>query len=577
MRVNSPGIGSAPAAGALCFSGRDIPITESDTVASALIAAGELGNRRDQNGGMRGIWCGMGVCHECAVSIDADNGSLACITPAKAGQIVQPQPVYQLTPSDATARGETELTPDVLVIGAGPAGLSATRNLATAGLDVLLLDDRAQLGGQFYKQPSPGLPLEVAKLDRQYLHGRDLIAATRATGARILLSTAVWAAFGSDHLLARSSDERWRIRPKRVVIATGACERGVPLPGWTLPGVMTTGAGQTLLRSYQVAPGARVLVAGTGPLNVQLAAELAQVGVTVVALVETARMLAPTRIGWGMRMGLNAPHLTLSGVRYLTTLAGKRVPLLTGSVVDLLEGDEDRGVRRATVTRINSTGRVTGSRRTFEVDAVCLGYGFVPRTELARALGCQHEYDPARGSLVTVTDETGRTSLPTVWSIGDSAGVRGAKFAQLQGALAAAVITAELTGHPLMPSARYTRAARRNLAFQQAVNALFAAPILTDQLATPDTIVCRCESVLYAEIVDAMRGLTSAPGSVKRITRAGMGACQGRYCGPVLTEMHSRVTGIPIGERSGFAPQAPVRPVPLSDVAAPCTDERPIC
>lgn len=570
MRVTSPGIGSPDESGPLSYEGRGVPVAASDTVASAMVAAGELGNRCDDRGDLRGVWCGMGVCHECAVTIDGREGALACITPARSGQIIETQSARRRVPTAVpTPRPESELTPDVLVIGAGPAGLAAARDLAGAGVDVLVIDERKKLGGQFYKQPDPSLPIDEERLDAQYAAGRRLIESARASGARLLLGASVWAAFEADRLLARSDSERWVIRPRRVVLATGAYERGVPVPGWTLPGVMTTGAGQTLLRSYQVAPGSRVLVAGNGPLNIQLAAELAKAGGDVVALVEAASFLSPARVGAGIRMGLNAPGLTLDGVGYLAALAARRVPLLGGAVVESLEGDPQRGVRRVTIAALAGDGHAKGHRRTFEVDAVCLGYGFLPSNDLARSLGCAHEFDAERGALRTITDETGRTSIPTVWAIGDSAGVRGAKFAQVQGALAAAAVIADLGGEAPAVDVRTARAARRHLSFQRGVNALFAAPVLTDQLAAPETVVCRCEGVTHGDLVEAMTDGVSSPGAVKRVTRAGMGKCQGRYCGPVLVDMEARLLGQPVSERSGFAPQAPVKPVPIGDVAAP--------
>lgn len=570
MRVTSPGIGSPEESGSLSYEGRCVPVAASDTVASAMVAAGELGNRRTDAGDLRGIWCGMGVCHECAVTVDDREGVLACVTPASPGRIVETQSARRRVPVEAVPpRPESELSPDVLVIGAGPAGLAAARDLAAGGLDVLVIDERKKLGGQYYKQPDAAFPVDEDRLDGQYTAGRRLIAAARDSGAEILLGASVWAAFEPDRLLARSETERWILRPRRVILATGAYERGVPIPGWTLPGVMTTGAGQTLLRSYQVAPGARVLVAGNGPLNIQLAAELAKAGVDVVGLVEAAAFLTPTRAAAGLRMAWNAPGLTRDGIGYLSALAAARVPLLAGSVVESLEGDPQRGVRRATIARLDAKGRATGRRRVFDVDAVCLGYGFLPGNDLARSLGCRHDYDAERGALRTRTDETGRTSVPTVWAIGDSGGVRGAKFAQVQGALAAAAIIADLGERPIVVDRRVSRAARRHLAFQDGVNALFAAPLLTDQLAEPSTVVCRCEGVTHADLVDSMTDGVTSPGAVKRVTRAGMGKCQGRYCGPVLVEMEARLQGVPVSERSGFAPQAPVKPVPLGDVAAP--------
>ncbi|MEP6812478.1 MAG: FAD-dependent oxidoreductase, partial [Actinomycetota bacterium] len=187
-------------------------------------------------------------------------------------EVGSPAPVLDGAPP--TALVDVELAPDVLVVGAGPAGLAAAVAAAEAGADVVLLDERPKLGGQYFKQPSDGLTFDESQLDPQYRAGRDLIARVRTLGVRVLGATQVWAAFERDEILATDAAMSYALRPRRLVLATGAYERGVPLPGWTLPGFTTTGAAQTLLRSYAVVPGRRVLVSGNGPLNVQVAAEL---------------------------------------------------------------------------------------------------------------------------------------------------------------------------------------------------------------------------------------------------------------------------------------------------------------
>ena len=293
--------------------------------------------------------------------------------------------------------------------------------------------------------PRAGRP--PSGLDPQYRAGRALIDRLERSGCRILSQTQAWGLFGAHELAAVSHDASWTLRPRRLLLATGAYERGVPLPGWTLPGVMTTGAAQTLLRAYQVVPGRRVLVAGNGPLNMQVAAELVRAGATVVSLAESAPRPLPGRIASAARMLALAPDLIRDGLGYQLTLRRAGVPTLYRTALVRAEGD--RQVEHATVARIDDSGRpVPGSERGFEVDAICMGYGFLSSTELSRAAGCRHRFDARQGQLVVDTDARGRTSVEDVWAIGDGAGVAGARVARSLGTLAALDAVRSLDGSP---------------------------------------------------------------------------------------------------------------------------------
>lgn len=574
MRIRSKGFGDAPNPIALNFNGTRVQGQAGDTVASALIAAGDLALREAGGGDKRGVFCGMGVCAECTVMIVGKGESLACMTPATDAMIVTTAaPRLDLMTLDPGATlPESTLTPDVVVIGAGPSGLAAAAVAAESGLDVVLLDERGKLGGQYYKQPAPDFDLDEHLLDGQYQRGRALIERTRASGVRILDRAKVWGAFAPDHIVAASPLERWVIRAKRVVLATGAYERGVPMPGWTLPGVMTTGAAQTLSRSYQVSPGERVLVAGNGPLNMQVAAELAAAGARVVALVELANPVRASSVLHGAVMALAAPGLIVDGAKYGLALTRARVPVITGSAVVRMIGDEKR-VTGAVVARLRSDGNlIPGTERLFDVDAVCMGYGFLPSNEIARMLGCQHDWNESLKTLVVQRDAHGRTSVPEIYVVGDSAEVHGAKVAQARGVIAGASIVADLGGEPSQSSDRELGAARRNLRrnlrFQTALNGVFAAPVLTIELATASTTVCRCENLSLETVSRGIDDLTASAGASKRVSRVGMGKCQGRYCGPVVVALSASRSGIPVDERSGFAPQVPFKPTPISVIAS---------
>lgn len=395
-------------------------------------------------------------------------------------------------------------------------------------------------------------------------------------GVRILRGARLWGADTPQRLFVAGPDERWEVRARHIVIAAGAYERGVPFPGWTLPGVMTTGAAQTMARSYQVSPGDRVLVAGNGPLNLQVAAELTAAGADVVALVELARPLRLSAMLRGPAMALSAPDLLWSGAKYGLSLLRGRVPVFTEHVIVRASGSES-GVSSATIARWKKDGGFdAANERTFEVDAVCLGYGFLPSQEVSRLLGCRHRWDQSAKALVVDADDLGRTSVPGVWVVGDAAAVFGAKVAESRGALAGAEIVRSLSGNASDRTSKIMRKARRklrrNLRFQAAMQHAFSARVLVNELASPSTTICRCENVPLSEITDHLDDLSSTPGAAKRETRAGMGKCQGRYCGPVMLALSSELRDEELAEESGFAPQAPTRPTSISVIARGSSD-----
>jgi NADPH-dependent 2,4-dienoyl-CoA reductase/sulfur reductase-like enzyme len=567
MQIAGSGITPLEASVTVSYEGHEVSAPAGVSVAAALTAAG-IAAYRHAAAGDRGLFCGMGVCGECTIRIDGRPGQLACMTAVQDGMRLDRQP---LTPEAALGSEPVavppveELSPELLVVGAGPAGLSAAAAAAEAGIHVLIVDERAALGGQYYKQPASSFAVDPADLDAQYTAGRALIERVRASGATILPGTRVWGANGPHELYAVNKRRRLTIRPSRLVLATGAYERAVPFPGWTLPGVLTTGAGQSLLRAYQVAPGQRVLVAGNGPLNMQLAAELVRAGGTVAGLVELAAITHP-RHAWDLlRMSASGPTLVRDGLGYLATLRRARVPVLTGRAVVRVDGVER--VERAVVARIGGDGRpVPGSERVFDVDAVCIGLGFMPGNELARLLGAKHSVDQRTGGFVIDHTTTGRTSVPDVWVVGDGAAVRGAKVAQSAGTVTGADVVASLD-RPRPDVAAARRHQARHERFQRALWRIYRGPALFSQLADADTIVCRCESIPLRTI-DAATAEVGSAGALKRLTRAGMGRCQGRFCGFVVAERVAACTGTAVDAFANFAPQPPLRPTASAALAA---------
>ncbi len=524
----------------------------------ALAAAHGLLHIADSDDGSpRGFFCGMGVCGECTVALADGSRARACMATG--------------TPRVAAAGhddAEIEAAPDLLVIGAGPAGLSAARAGAQHGLEVVLLDERAKPGGQYYKQPGDAAAVTP---DAQMAAGGRLIAELRALGVRMIPDALVWGAFRPLDFAVLIGGRPARFRPRRAVIATGAHERGVPLPGWTLPGVMTTGAAQTMLRTHGIAPGRRVLIAGNGPLNFQLAHELAKAGAQVIALAEAAAAPGLAALP-GLAGLLHAPRLLGQGVRYLAALRGMGATLHYGTVLAAVEGEGK--VQRARLRRLDAEGRPgAADSATYEVDVVCMGYGLEPANELARLLGCELRHDARRATFAVVADEDGATGVPGVLVAGDGGGMVGAQASLAQGWLAGCRAARELGRATPAALAAETRRQRARLArhrrFQSALWTLFRAPALRHQLAKPETPICRCENVDLAAIEAAIAEGATTIGAVKRGTRAGMGRCQARYCGPVLMRLLAERTGAAIDEAQAFAPRPPVRPVPIAAIARP--------
>jgi NADPH-dependent 2,4-dienoyl-CoA reductase/sulfur reductase-like enzyme len=458
------------------------------------------------------------------------------------------------------------LTPDVLVLGSGAGGLNAAATAARAGARVLLVDERPQPGGQYYKQPLDITGNTALADDAQFAGGRALIAEADAAGVVFLKGAQVWGAFEPLDLMIFDGRASRLCRPRRLIVATGAYERGLPFPGWTLPGVMTTGAAQTLLRSYAVLPGQRVLVAGNGPLNLQVALELARAGAEVAAVIELARRPGLWAAAALAKMLTSTPALALRGRRYLTELKRRGIPLLHRHAI---AGVERTGsVLRAQVVAWPSDGRV--SSRSYDVDTVCVGYGFMPSNEILRALGCRHGFDPDRGHLVTERDGDGLTSVAHVYAVGDCTGLGGAPPAEAEGIIAGLAAARSLGLAPAAGQEQAVASARKHLRrhrrFQSGLWDLFRAPRLLAELAGPETVICRCEELTLAEIKSAFDPGTQSIGAVKRATRAGMGRCQGRYCGPVLAALAAARQDMLLDEAAHWAPRPPVKPIRIADI-----------
>lgn len=442
---------------------------------------------------------------------------------------------------------------DLAIVGAGPAGLAAASVAAEAGLTVGVVEEGGAAGGRFFgpltghnatrKQTRPG----VALLDRS----------SRA-GAQLLTNTAVWNAARTEsgfRLWLDGPDGIPELTSRALVVATGAFDRPHLFPGWTLPGVMTAGGLQQLVKRTGVVPGSRIVLAGTGPFLLPVAATLLEHGAKPVAVVEAA-----SRSAW-LRFGLASARLRShlqEGFGYGSTLARGRVLPRFGWQVAGAEGVER--VTRVILRRTDGGG----DAERIDCDVLALGYGFLSQVEIPALLGLELRFDATQRQWLPLAGDDSATAVPGLFVCGDGARVRGYEAALHTGALAANLALEHLGR--AADRGDLARSVRRAADFGRLVTGAFPAP---DPLrwAAPETIVCRCEDVTLGEVEDAARSGADSVTALKAWCRAGQGPCQSRTCGTLLAAAVARARGTPLAEAGRASVRPPIRPVPVGRVA----------
>ncbi len=452
---------------------------------------------------------------------------------------------------------------DLAVIGAGPAGMAAATSAAEAGLRTLVIDEAPRPGGQVYRAPPAEFLPQGTDADRRI--GDELRTALAESGAELALDHRLWWIGEGFELAAVGPGGPHRFSARALLVATGTTERILPFPGWTTPGVIGLAAATILLKADGVVPGERVVVAGAGPLLPLVAAKAVAAGASVAAIVDLAR---PSDWASAVIRGRSRPDLLARGAGWLRRLAMARVPWWSArAVVNVSTTAEGLSIDTLAV---NADGEPQpGTRRKIGADALCIGHGLVPSTEVTRLLGAAHVFRPEVGGWVADVDELGRTNVPHLYVAGDAAGVEGAAAAPLAGRLAALAAVHDLGRLDATHLARRSDpfvARRRGVArFGKAMAGLARLRSGLLDAATPDTIICRCEDVTRAEIDGAIDTGARDVNQLKAWTRCGMGPCQGRMCGEAVGEL----VGAQVGGRAQaglWTGRAPLRPVPLEDL-----------
>lgn len=460
---------------------------------------------------------------------------------------------------------------DLAIVGAGPAGMAAAALAGELGLSTVVLDEQPTPGGQIYRniEHAGGTVLPGSN----YQKGAALAAAFRATSLDYRPGTGVWhieidPAEPCRLWLLRDS-RVGQVQARRILLATGATERPVPMPGWTLPGVMTVGALQILVKAAGLLPDRPVVLAGNGPLLYLTAVQLAAAEVRVAAVLDTGarkdgraalRHLPGFLASGTWRAGLSLLRdfkaLGLHVVRHVTEVA--------------IEGEDcARGVRYRTED---------GQSRTIPAAIVALHEGVIPATSLARAIGCNHAWDEEQATFRPQIDDWGQSTVEAVQIVGDGARIAGADAAPVAGRIAvleAARVLGRLTA--VERDRRATplrRTLGRILRGRPFIDRLYAPHVARGTLADP-VIVCRCEEVTAGAVRAAVASGASGPNQIKAFLRCGMGPCQGRFCAPTVTRLIADALDVPESEVGTFRLRPPVKPIPLIAFAAAMEEDAP--
>lgn len=453
---------------------------------------------------------------------------------------------------------------DLLIVGAGPAGMVAAITARRHGLSVTVIDDQPAPGGQIWRS------IELAArrddiLGPSFTEGRPIAAQFRSSGATYRAAAQLWQLEQGYRAFVSHAGQAQMIEADAVILATGAQERPVPFPGWTLPGVLTVGAAQILLKNAGQIPVGPLWIAGSGPLPLLYAMQLLRAGGRIAGYLDTT---PPGRWRAALRHlpgALRMPGPLIKGLSWMLALRRSGVP-----VVKAVSGVDALGVTRVEAVRYRTRD---GAVVSMPADTLLVHEGVVQNVHLPLSLDCAIAWNDAQDCFVPVVDEWGESSRAGLFLAGDGAGIGGARAACLRGELAALRVAVKAGRLTSADAAVAARRPRRRLGSELSVR-----PFL-DSLFRPrpeifapsdDTVICRCEEVTAGEIRARCGVGMPGPNQIKGATRAGMGPCQGRQCGYTVTRLLAAAQGRPPGEVGFLHIRPPLKPVTLGELA--CLD-----
>ncbi|MBO6519817.1 MAG: FAD-dependent oxidoreductase [Rhodospirillales bacterium] len=454
---------------------------------------------------------------------------------------------------------------DMVIVGAGPAGIAAAHEAVNVGLTVCVVDEQDAPGGQIYRDVERVAMERAHDLDvlgADYKYGFGLVDGLHASKVKHFAGHTVWQIERDGTVWCSDGNKAKCIKGRRVMLATGAMERPVPVPGWTLPGVMTAGAAQILMKSAGMVPSGPIAICGSGPLLLLIADQLVRAGANIAVLAETTTFADYVRAAPHLLRALKAFDYLQKGMAMRRRIKAAGVKIVSGiSALEVVGSEKAEGVS------------FKAGAKTHRIDAstVLLHQGVVPNTQATRQLRLEHLWHAQQHYWYPKTGRHGSTEAAAIYIAGDGAGINGARAAEAAGRLTALEVACSLDAISRenfdLKAAPWQSELDHHQAVRPLLDAMFRPPAEILNPPNDSTIVCRCEEVTAGDIREAARLGAPGPNQLKAFLRAGMGPCQGRMCGLTVTEVLAAAHGTSPAQIGAYRIRPPLKPLSLAELA----------
>lgn len=454
---------------------------------------------------------------------------------------------------------------DVVIIGSGLSGIVAANNLADHNLNLLLLDENIHIGGQLLRKLPERLGSDTGyQPDKLKRIGFRFVDRIKHNKIRILNRTKVLAVYPESVLLIEEDGKRVStIETDIVLFATGAREKFLPFKGWTLPGVISTGAAQILMKTSGILPSKEILIGGSGVFLFAIAYEILKNNGRVLSVLEQNSMIDKLSL---LSQFLHQFSKFSEGGRFVSKIFLSGVPVRHRTRI--IEARGEKHLEKVVTVRMDRKGSVVeGSETIYNTNSLAIGYGFTPNIELPQLAGCELEYEGDKGGWIVKVKDDLETTVENMYAAGEITGIAGALKSINEGRISALSILNKLGKMSEDEFSRQLRPLKKerghHLAFGKYFNSLCKTPEEAITSIPEETVICRCEDVRMGDIKKAILNGHTTTGAIKKATRIGMGACQGRICGPVLYDIVSAFTKISPNDIPLLSVRPPVKPVSI--------------